>query len=183
MCPSSLLPTACSDPVTDVSVTHPSIDLLGDVGITRADGTRVALGRQQPRTVVALLVDQRHRVVSRSEIANALWEEELPDHWAGAVRGVVSKVRAFLEEAGADDWLVTTGEGWRLDLPADAGVDVEQCRALVERAEESLRAVGTDAAPSADEWTTLSEHLVGAERSLGAELAPGGARVMGGRAS
>ena len=137
-------------PVTDVSVTHPSIDLLGDVCITGADGTRVALGRQQPRTVVALLVDQRHRVVSRSEIADALWEEELPDHWAGAVRGVVSKVRAFLEEAGADDWLVTTGEGWRLDLPDDARVDVERCRAVVERAEVSLRAVGTDAAQSAD---------------------------------
>ena len=116
-----------------------TLRLLGDVDIVRDNGPAIALRRGQPRTVLALLAIERHRTVGRSEIADQLWPASLPPHWEGAVRGVVSKVRAFLDAAGLADALVSTGDGWRLDVGGRAGfvvdVDVDLHRGTIEAAE------------------------------------------------
>lgn len=144
------------------------IHLLGDVAILQPDGSLVALRRQQPRTVLTVLALERHRGVSRTELADLLWEGELPDHWAGAVRGVVSKVRAFLDRAGTVGWLVGTGDGWRLDLPPEVEVDLERCRSVVEMAEAAMGDAAFDACSS----VKMSELEI-VERALGSGLTPG----------
>jgi len=133
-----------------------SIQLLGDVSISR-DGQRFALRRPQPRVVFALLVSQRHRVVTRHEIADLLWgDSPLPDHWAGAVRGVISKVRSFLAEAGCADWMSSAPDGWRIELDSAASIDVDV-------------AASTFQGPG----TIDLESLLEVDRSLAREFVPG----------
>lgn len=132
------------------------------------------LGRRQPQTVATLLVLERHRSVSRSEVADALWDGDLPPHWAGAVRGVISKVRAFLDEAGVAEWLQTGTDGWRLALPADVDVDVEACEAVVAAAEENLRRRRDLAGkPAVEAETDLLGALAEVDSVLAAGVAPG----------
>ena len=147
-----------------------SIQLLGDVSVTRPGAPSAVLGRRQPRAVLALLASERHRSVTRAEIAEVLWSEDLPGHWAGAVRGVVSKLRSFLDRCDAGEWLVTTPVGWRLELPDDVVVDVEVAVAAVEAAEAADQGDG-----GADGRTpaALIDDLVAADRALRTELAPG----------
>lgn len=146
-----------------------TIQLLGDVAVVRADGTTVVLRRGQPRLVLTLLALDCDRSVSRSEIADRLWPEELPPHWAGAVRGVVSKVRSFLDDAGLTGTLQSAGDGWRLSvgpLGSDIEVDATEARARVENAESAIRG---DASLGRDELDQLTD----AALRLGLELAPG----------
>lgn len=156
----------------------PAVRLLGEVAVTGPTGAVVVPPRPQVRTVLAQLAYHRHRSVSRSEIADVLWDGELPDHWSGAVRGVVSKVRAALAAVGADGWLVTGGDGWHLDLPPGAVVDVERVRALVEEAERVLDPGGGSGPPEpVDDPARIPvrpERLDAAIRDLEGELIPGG---------
>lgn len=151
--------------------------LLGDVSVVRDDGGEVVLRRRQPRAALALLALERHRTVSRSEIADLLWIDELPPHWAGAVRGVVSKVRSFLEEASLGELLVTGAGGWQLDLRVGPGVslDVERVRCAVEAAEASVRRCGARG-PAVPDGVCVDAELTGlvaATSALADELAPG----------
>jgi hypothetical protein len=52
--------------------------------------------------VFAYLAAEHRRTVSRDELADALWPGVLPDTWAAALRGVITEVRRFLEDAGFD---------------------------------------------------------------------------------
>lgn len=154
-----------------------TIQLLGDVAISDDAGEHRVLARRQPRTVLAFLVMERHRSVMRSELADLLWEAALPDHWAGAVRGVVSKVRAFIDEAGDAEWLHSTADGLRFVIPPEVTVDVEVHRSTVDAADAALREGLGSSEPS--ERTDpvapagLVDRLDSATRHLGAELAPG----------
>ena len=58
------------------------------------------LGSRQARLAFAFLLAERNHAVSRDELAEVLWPAQLPRSWEPAVRGVVSKVRHFLEDAG-----------------------------------------------------------------------------------
>jgi DNA-binding SARP family transcriptional activator len=73
--------------------------LLGVVRVERDDGW-VELHGVQPRLVCAYLALYRGRLVPAQEIAQMLWPDMLSEHWEGAVRGVISKVRAFLHDGG-----------------------------------------------------------------------------------
>lgn len=108
--------------------------LVGEVSLVDGDGRSWRVGGQQPQLVLAyLLLEQR--TVSRDELAELLWGEDIPTHWAGAVRGVLSKVRAALQRAGVPpDLLVVEGGTVRLDGAADAITDVHLAKAAVERA-------------------------------------------------
>lgn len=150
----------------------PRFRLLGDVASTGVGGDAAVLRGAQPRTVLALLLLERHRTVSRFEIADQLWADELPSHWQGAVRGVVSKVRSHLSRVGLAETLHSTGNGWRivLDGATDdvAGpVDVERARALVQLGETVVRAEDR----TSDE--SLVVELLEQVMLLGDELAPG----------
>ncbi|MGH3803343.1 MAG: AfsR/SARP family transcriptional regulator, partial [Pseudonocardiaceae bacterium] len=95
----------------------------------------------QARLLFALLVVERDRPVPRDELAEALWPDGPPRTWGAALRGVVSKVRAFVTAAGLpENAAAYDGFGaYQLHLPADVVVDVEFARSAVEAAEQMLR--------------------------------------------
>ena len=110
------------------------ISLCGDVALGTPDGVRHPVRGTQAQLVLAYLVLE-DRPVQRDELADLLWEGPLPDHWAGAVRGLVAKVRAALVDAGlAEDCLVANRGILRLTLPADVAVDVRVAEDAVEKA-------------------------------------------------
>src|SRR5215203_5689196 len=98
------------------------ITLTGQLG---ADATDLP-GRQAPM-VFAYLVTERDRPVPSEELAEAVWGGALPPTWRPALRGVVSKVRDFLDLLGlpAADTLTSSSGCYRLTLPSDTAVDVE----------------------------------------------------------
>src|SRR5262249_56207635 len=54
----------------------------------------------QGRLVFAYLAAEHERAVHRDELADELWHGEPPRAWEAALRVVVSKLRAVLEEVG-----------------------------------------------------------------------------------
>ena len=121
--------------------------VLGSQRIDAADGTAVTgLPGRRAELVFSYLVVERRRPVSREELADALWPDQLPDSWAAALRGVVSEVRRFLSAGGLDvaTVLVSAGNGWQLQLPADVTVDLDETRDALDDARSS-RAIGDHA--------------------------------------
>jgi DNA-binding SARP family transcriptional activator/EAL domain-containing protein (putative c-di-GMP-specific phosphodiesterase class I)/ActR/RegA family two-component response regulator len=125
------------------------IGLLGALGVRTADGRTLSpiLPGKRAELVFAYLAAEHHRIVSRDELADALWPSELPSAWAAAVRCVVSDVRQFLTASGFDgnEVLVTARGGYGLRLPAGTQTDLDIARAGLVQARESL-AVGETAA-------------------------------------
>jgi len=98
------------------------------LGVLRAerDGGSVELHGVQPRLVCAFLAVHRRRVVPAHEIAHVLWPDMRSDHWEGAVRGVVSKVRAFLHDLGpCPPTIDNFDHSYRLVLQGATHVDIE----------------------------------------------------------
>lgn len=140
----------------DFNLTSVNIRLAGQVSVESAHAVvdeRLLYGRQA-RLVFALLVVERDRPVHRDELAEALWPDGLPRTWDAALRGVVSKVRAFLAAAGLPDDAAPAGGfgGYQLRLPADVVVDIESAYSAVETAEQFLREGSPERA------ITLAEH-------------------------
>jgi DNA-binding SARP family transcriptional activator len=108
------------------------VTLAGRVGV-EVDGDVLpltGLGRVG-RLALAYLVCERHRPVSRDELADTLWAEDLPRSWEQMLRGLTSKLRGTLGEAGLDpaQALVTAFGAYQLRLPDDAVVDIEEATA------------------------------------------------------
>ncbi len=119
------------------------IQLAGRVTVASAHTVvdeRLLYG-SQARLLFVLLVVERDRPVPRDELAEVLWPDGLPRTWGAALRGVVSKVRAFVTAAGLpENAAAYDGFGaYQLHLPADVVVDVEFARSAVEAAEQMLR--------------------------------------------
>jgi DNA-binding SARP family transcriptional activator len=98
---------------------------------------------RQGRIVFAYLAAQEGRPVPRGELADLLWTDELPATWEKALRVLMTKLRAVLEECGIDgSTALTSAFGcYKLTLPAGAWIDVEAAAEALERAEAEL-AVG-----------------------------------------
>lgn len=111
------------------------LDVLGRVRVHGPSGTSVEIGRSQVAAVAAMLWIER-RPVRRDDLAELLWGDwNLPRHWAGAVRGVLTKLRQVLAEAGFPAEVLRSNAGVvELDLDAAATTDVEQAESLIERA-------------------------------------------------
>ena len=91
----------------------------------------------------AYLAAQKGRPVPRDELAELLWSDELPATWEKALRVLMTKLRALLEECGIDgSSALTAAFGcYRLALPTGAWIDVDAAASGVERA-EAARAAG-----------------------------------------
>ncbi|HEX2048149.1 MAG TPA: tetratricopeptide repeat protein [Acidimicrobiales bacterium] len=127
------------------------ISLAGRVAVD-VDGGRLdtgGLGRLG-RVALAYLVCERHRPVTRDELAEALWGEDLPRSWETSLRGVAQRLRGLLGAAGLVplDALTSAYGTWQLHLPPGAEVDVEAGAADLSRAEEALGEGRTDEALS-----------------------------------
>jgi DNA-binding SARP family transcriptional activator len=120
------------------------ITLTGQLA-AEADGNRADatdLPGRQASVVFAYLVAERDRPVPTEELAEAVWGGALPPTWRPALRGVVSKVRGFLDLLGlpAAATLTSAAGCYRLVLPGDTTVDVELAEGQASQARRALAA-------------------------------------------
>lgn len=118
------------------------VSLVGRIAV-RAAGTALderALPGRQPRLAFALLLLERHRAVTRDELAENLWVTRRPETWETAIRGVVSRVRGFVVTSGlgGQEALRTQLGSYRFELADPVEVDVEVATAALRRAERAL---------------------------------------------
>jgi DNA-binding SARP family transcriptional activator/predicted ATPase len=111
--------------------------VLGPLEV-RADGAPVQLGGVKQRTLLALLVLNAGRVVSRDQIVDALWGERPPESAVKGIQVYVWQLRKLLPKGT----LVTRPTGYSLVVEPD---DVDVLRF------ERLVAEARDAAPDAAE--------------------------------
>jgi DNA-binding SARP family transcriptional activator len=119
--------------------------------------------------VFAYLAAQNGRAVPRDELAEVLWGDELPVTWEKALRVLMTKLRALLEECGIDgSSALTSAFGcYKLSLPAGAWIDVEAAIETVERAEAAfaagdlVEARPTEVGPGRDQGVVVVDDLHG----------------------
>jgi SARP family transcriptional regulator, regulator of embCAB operon len=103
--------------------------LTGKVCVERDD--RLVPERRLPggqgRLVFAYLAAEHERAVHRDELADELWHGEPPRAWEAALRVVISKLRAALEEVGLDgSAAVSSALGcYQIRFPAGTWIDLE----------------------------------------------------------
>lgn len=131
-------------------------ELLGSVRLLGPDGAVAAITRPQVQVALAFLLVER-RPVGRGELAELLWgDRPLADHWQGAVRGVLSKLRDHLAEAGIDGGIASPRDGTvRLVVPEGFAVDLDLARLAIDAAERSLdEGDPASAAEQVASWTS-----------------------------
>jgi DNA-binding SARP family transcriptional activator len=89
--------------------------------------------RRQGRLLFTFLVINRQRHAGRDELVEALWPGESPPDADGALSTVMSRLRRAV---GAE--LLVGRSAVRLDLPADAWVDLEAAEEAIHRAEAAI---------------------------------------------
>lgn len=94
----------------------------------------------QSRVALTVLVVER-RPMSRDELAELVWDDDMPPQWNGALHTIISKLRALVSAIGLDgrQTLATVGSSYVLNLPPDSWVDLEDAFARLDRAEGALR--------------------------------------------
>lgn len=128
------------------------VGVLGRVAIVGPLGIVEVSGRQ-PATVVAHLALEP-RGATRDELADVLWGSALSGHWQGALRGVLSKVRRAMAEAGFDGAVVRSDDTVvRLDVDV-LETDLTQIERLV------------------DDEAATAEQLAGASSALARPFLP-----------
>jgi len=138
------------------------IELCGRF-VVRDGGRRLdaELPGRQGRVLLAYLVLERHRPVSRDELVEAVWPEGAPAASDAALSALLSKLRRAL---GPDR--LGSGTPVALRLPADVWIDVEAAAEALHRAESAVaREPGVDlGAPSAQLEPALMEAWGGRAR-------------------
>jgi DNA-binding SARP family transcriptional activator len=129
------------------------VNLAGRLQI-QADGRTLDathLPGRQGRVLLAYLVAEHGRPVPSEELAEALWGPAPPVTWRPALRGVISKVRAFLEavELPADAMLTSASGCYQLTLPPGTMVDLELAAGQAGAAERALDAGDPEGAMAA----------------------------------
>ncbi len=101
--------------------------------------------RPQQRLVLAVLVSRLGEPCRSDLLAQALWDDDPPDHARRLLQGLVSRLRRRLAAEDGQDCLATVPGGWQLALePAD--VDVAWFDHLVDRARRHTHAGDVEAA-------------------------------------
>ncbi|MGW3322057.1 BTAD domain-containing putative transcriptional regulator [Streptomyces virginiae] len=116
------------------------IRVLGSFAAER-DGEAIPLGGHRQRSVLALLVAARGRVVSVDRMIEELWQGAPPARAVASLQAYVSNLRRLLEPGRAPRTparlLVSAPPGYALRLPEDA-VDAWRFERLLGRAREAL---------------------------------------------
>jgi predicted ATPase/DNA-binding SARP family transcriptional activator len=116
--------------------------LLGPLSVNR-DGTEIALGGQKRRALLAVLLLEPNRVLSRDRLIDALWGEDPPETARNTVQVYVSQLRKLLPDAT----LETAPPGYRVVVEPES-IDLFE---FVRLSEEGRAALGAgDAAGAAD---------------------------------
>ncbi len=138
----------------------PRVAICGRLAIET--GSMTVLERDFParqgRRFWCYLVLERRRSVSRAELAEALWGDDIPDGWDAGLSAVASRLRAMLKpvaEAAPGLELTSDAGGYRLLLPPDAFIDFDRARYGLHLAET--------ATSQGDVNTALSEGRVALE--------------------
>ena len=95
-----------------------------------ANGHVLSEGRfpgRQGRLLFVYLVAAGSRPVPTDELADAIWGESPPATWEKALRVLMTKLRALLEECGIDGStaLKSAFGCYKLSLPAGSWIDVD----------------------------------------------------------
>ena len=92
------------------------------------------------RIALAYLVCERHRPVTRDELADVLWGDDLPRSWETSLRGTALRLRGLLGAAGlVPAEALTSAYGcWQLQLPPTTVVDIETVATDLAQAETAL---------------------------------------------
>ncbi len=106
--------------------------LLGPLAVSVA-GEPLALGGQKRRALLAALLLEANRIVSRDRLIDALWGEEPPDTARNTIQVYVSQLRKLLPEGT----LETEPPGYRLIVDPDT-VDLFQFIGLTQQARAAL---------------------------------------------
>ncbi|MDH6538219.1 BTAD domain-containing putative transcriptional regulator [Streptomyces sp. SPB4] len=118
------------------------IRVLGSCTAER-DGEPIPLGGHRQRSVLALLVAARGRVVSVDRMIEELWQGAPPARAISSLQAYVSNLRRLLEPGRAPRTparlLVSTPPGYALRLPEEA-VDARRFERLLGEARERLAA-------------------------------------------
>jgi DNA-binding SARP family transcriptional activator len=135
-----------------VAVVTVRVILLGRMSVQVGDHVIEAArfpGRQG-RIAFAYLAVQRHPV-TRTELADVIWGDDLPDSWERHLSAVMSKLRSTLVGAGleGEHLLIGGSRTYELRLPPDAEVDLHAAVTYLEDAEAALRADHPDEAVAA----------------------------------
>jgi DNA-binding SARP family transcriptional activator len=119
--------TLVTAPPTRIQLCGPTVvELAGE----RVDGR---LPGRQGKLLFAYLVRNRHRLVGRDELAEALWPDALPSASDSGLNALISRLRKAL---GPD--LIDGRSTLRLRLDNAAWVDIEVAEAAVHRAESRI---------------------------------------------
>ena len=96
---------------------------------------------RQGRALFAYLICHRHRPVTRSELAEALWPDTLPGAWETALNALVSKLRAPLKriEPAARMTLTSAFGAYLLHVAEGTWIDREAAAEAIDQAEGLLR--------------------------------------------
>ena len=83
-----------------MSGTPPRFSLLGPLAVS-VDGEPTPLGGQKRRALLAALLLEPNRIVSRDRLIDALWGEDPPDTARNTIQVHVSQLRKLLPEGAA----------------------------------------------------------------------------------
>ncbi|MFC0081873.1 AAA family ATPase [Aciditerrimonas ferrireducens] len=126
------------------------IALLGEGRLSGDGGEATVSGHGA--VVLACLLSNPDRALSTGDLADALWENDVPRSWRSIVRLEVSRLRRLLEDVlSAACRVPMTRLGYRVVLPEDTWVDLWAARDLVARA-EAARAAGHDEEATVLAW-------------------------------
>jgi DNA-binding SARP family transcriptional activator len=131
--------------VTEMPATRLEFRILGPLSL-RVDGSPVALGGPKQRALLALLLLNANRVVSRDRLVAELFPEQSVNSADHALRNHVSRLRKVFAAAGSDEpRLAARAPGYLLRVEPGE-LDLARFEQLVSEGREALRAGRTEAA-------------------------------------
>lgn len=134
---------AARSPRTTSEVGVVSVRLAGRLSVAYGHRTvdADAFRGRQGRLVFAFLVTN-HRPVTRDELAELLWADDIPTAWDSNLSAIVSRLRSLLERIGLDGSEVISGARGTYEFrpPGDLWVDIAYAERSLREAEAAVAA-------------------------------------------